>query len=249
MADISATVITYNEADKIRGCLESVKWCDEIVIIDSYSDDGTVDIAREYTDKIYQREQAGYSEAYRELSIQKATNDWVLLVDADERIPNSLTEKIQRVVDRDGVDVIQIPRKNMIGGRWAKGAGLWPGYLLRLFKADQVEIKDEIHSYIEAKDGAFIGRFQDKEENAIEHDAYKGSWDFLKTQHRYAKVKVRQKDLPVGYILMGPLHAFITRYWKGYHLGLFGLQISILFALARFIDGIENIHHTLSENQ
>jgi len=241
MTQVSATLITYNEADNIRKCLESIKWCDEIIIIDSYSDDGTVEIAREYTDKIYQRERTGYSEAYRDLSVKKATNDWVLIVDADERIPESLMYKLRQFVERDGVGVVQIPRKNMIGGKWAKGVGLWPGYLIRLFKPDKVEITDEIHSYIEPKDGALVGRLQAKEKNAIEHYAYEGAWDYLKTQYRYSNIKVQHKDLDPEYVIRAPLHAFITRYWKGYHLGWFGLKVALLFTLARFVDGVQNL--------
>ena len=86
---ISAVVITKNEKENIKNCLESIKWVDEIIIIDAFSSDSTVELCRQYTDKIYQIKWLGYSKQ-KNFGIEKAQNNWILSVDADERITDDL---------------------------------------------------------------------------------------------------------------------------------------------------------------
>ena len=85
--EISILIHTLNEERNIRNCLETVKWADEIIIIDMYSDDRTVEITKEYTDKIFYHERMGYADPARQFGLEKATHEWVLQVDADELVP------------------------------------------------------------------------------------------------------------------------------------------------------------------
>ncbi len=89
---ISVLINTFNEERNIKNCLESVSWADEIIIVDMYSDDKTVDIAKNYTDKIYYFERMGYADPARQFALKKATHEWVLIVDADEMVPLELRE-------------------------------------------------------------------------------------------------------------------------------------------------------------
>jgi len=112
MVQISATVVTLNEEENIRNCLETLTWCDEIIIVDSHSDDNTVEIAREYTDKIFTYERTGYSEPAREKALEEASGEWICMIDADEMIPPHLADKLKQEVEDSKVDVVHAPIKN-----------------------------------------------------------------------------------------------------------------------------------------
>ena len=94
---LSVVIITLNEEQKIRDCLESVKWADEIIVVDCFSQDNTVRIAEEYTDKVYKREFTGFGEQ-KNFALSKATGDWVLSIDADERVTPKLWEEIKKIL-------------------------------------------------------------------------------------------------------------------------------------------------------
>lgn len=138
MKTIAALVVTYNAEEFIRGCLKSLKdWVDEILVVDMFSSDKTVEIARRYTDKIFQ-EKVESHEARTNLGIDKATTDWILKVNATERIPELLREEILETVNKKSECVgYHIPRKNYICGifmeerpgplyLFKRGAGKYP---------------------------------------------------------------------------------------------------------------------------
>jgi glycosyltransferase involved in cell wall biosynthesis len=95
MARVSAIIVCFNEEDNIRDCLESVRWADEIVVVDSHSTDRTVEIAREYTDRIFIRDWAGYREQ-KQFALDQARAEWVLNLDADERVSRELRAEVHR---------------------------------------------------------------------------------------------------------------------------------------------------------
>ena len=95
MMQFSVNIICYNEAENIRDCLESVRWADEVVVVDSHSTDGTTEICREYGARIYQEDFTGYGKL-RNIAIEKSSHDWILSLDADERVTPELKEEILR---------------------------------------------------------------------------------------------------------------------------------------------------------
>jgi len=135
---ISCCIICFNEEANIRRCLESVKWCDEIVIVDSFSTDRTVDICREYTDHVTQRVWPGYVEQKR-FALSQATHAWVLNVDADEEVSPELRREILAVLQQNhpAVDGFYVPRLVYYLGRWW-WRGWYPGFRLRLFRKAKV---------------------------------------------------------------------------------------------------------------
>ena len=134
---LSVCVICFNEERNIRRCLESSTWADEIVVVDSMSQDETVEIAREYTDKVYQREWPGYIDQ-KNFALSKAKNDWILSVDADEEISQSLQYEIKREIEKqDAKDGYRIPRRSFYQGRWIKHSGFYPDRQLRLFRRNK----------------------------------------------------------------------------------------------------------------
>ena len=130
---ISVVINTFNEEKNIKGCLESVKWVDEIVVVDMYSDDRTVQIVQDYTDKIFMHKRVGHVEPARNFAISKATGDWVLVLDADERVPRSLATKLKQIVRENphGVSAVSFPRKNVFFNKWIRHTGWWPDYKRR----------------------------------------------------------------------------------------------------------------------
>ncbi|MBI2539180.1 MAG: glycosyltransferase family 2 protein [Deltaproteobacteria bacterium] len=135
--EISAIVVCFNEEENIRACLESLKWCDEIVVVDSFSTDGTVEICREYTDRVIQRPWAGYRDQ-KAFAHSQATKDWVFLVDADERVPAALREEIQDALQGLGTRyaAFLVPRLVRYLGRWWWRGGWYPDYDVRVFRRE-----------------------------------------------------------------------------------------------------------------
>ena len=135
-SSVSVIVITYNEEKNIYDCLNSVKWADEIVVVDSKSTDKTVDIAKSFTDKVYEKEWEGYAEN-KNFALSKTTSEWILWLDADERVTNDLAQEIIKTINTDSdIDGYELARKAFFLGRWIKHCGWYPGYVLRVFKRE-----------------------------------------------------------------------------------------------------------------
>jgi glycosyltransferase involved in cell wall biosynthesis len=130
---LSVTVITFNEEKRIRQALESVKWADEIVVVDSLSTDLTVAICQTYTDRISQIPWHGHVRQ-KQIAVENASSDWILSIDADEVVSPELAEEIRQVLA--GTPAYQgyyVPRKTWYLGGWVEHCGWYPDYKLRLF--------------------------------------------------------------------------------------------------------------------
>jgi len=133
---VAAVVITKNEEQNVAACLESLKWANEIIVVDACSTDRTTEIAHVYTDRVFVRAWPGYA-AQRNFGIEQAKAEWILIVDADERVTSSLKEEILKVIKADlppELTCFEIPRRNFFYGRWIQGGGLYPDYGMRLFR-------------------------------------------------------------------------------------------------------------------
>jgi glycosyltransferase involved in cell wall biosynthesis len=132
---VSAIVVCFNEERNIGACLESLRWCDEIVVVDAFSTDGTVEICRRYTDRVIQRKWAGYRDQ-KAFAHSQATKEWVLLVDADERVTPELKEEIRQTLIQDHGQYggYSIPRLVRFLSRWWRRGGWYPDYDIRLFR-------------------------------------------------------------------------------------------------------------------
>lgn len=135
MAKISAIVITYNEAANITECLGSLKWCDEIIVIDSASSDNTCELAREFTNNITITGNLPYGDK-RNIGIDKASFDWIIWLDADERVSPELKDEITGLIaaSQTNNDAYFINRRSFFINKFIKHSGWYPDYTLRLFK-------------------------------------------------------------------------------------------------------------------
>ncbi|MDA8155234.1 MAG: glycosyltransferase family 2 protein [Actinomycetota bacterium] len=141
---LTAVIMTFNEKRNLRGCLESVRaWVDEIVIVDSFSTDETIAIAKEYAAKIYQHEFINHAKqfawAMRHTDIR---NEWVLRIDADERWTPDAFWKAADIIANDRADGINVKMKIYFMGRWIRHGGFYPNYFLRVFKKSKGTIED-----------------------------------------------------------------------------------------------------------
>ncbi|MFH1536148.1 MAG: glycosyltransferase family 2 protein [Patescibacteria group bacterium] len=144
---LSIAVITKNEKDRIKACLESVKWADEIVIVDNGSKDGTLEIAKSYTDKIYKVNIQDFA-GVRNFAMEKVSGDWVLFVDSDERVLEQLKIEIEEMINSGNFSAFAISRKNIILGTEVRYGPFWPDWVIRLLKkSDFVTWVGKIHEY------------------------------------------------------------------------------------------------------
>jgi glycosyltransferase involved in cell wall biosynthesis len=135
---VSAIIVCYNEEENIGRCLKSLQWCDEIVVIDSFSSDRTVEICRHYTDIVIQREWAGYRDQ-KAFAHSKATKDWVLMIDSDEEVTPELQDEIRQYLAEKGSHYagFELPRLMFYLDRWWWRGGWYPDYDVRLFRRDR----------------------------------------------------------------------------------------------------------------
>lgn len=131
---VSAVVICGNEETNIADCLESVRWCDEIVVVDSMSADRTPEIARRYTGKVIQRPWPGYV-AQKNFALEQATCEWILSLDADERCTPELRAEVEKALAAaEGVDGFRVKRHVRYLGRWINHGGWYPDWKLRIVR-------------------------------------------------------------------------------------------------------------------
>lgn len=144
---LSIVVLVKNEQDRIKACLESVKWADEIIVIDNGSTDDTIKIVKQYTDKIFKVSQQDFS-SVRNFAMEKTQGDWVLFVDADERVMKNLQDEIRTMISSPDYSAYAISRKNIIFGRKVSYTPFWPDWVIRLLKkSDFDKWVGKVHEY------------------------------------------------------------------------------------------------------
>lgn len=132
---LSVILITKNEERNIAACLDSVAWAEEIILVDAESDDRTVELARGYTGRVFVEPWRGYAEA-KSSALSRASREWVLWIDADERVTPELAQEIREIVSRNpsGIDAYRIARRSYFLGSRIRHCGWYPGYSMRLFR-------------------------------------------------------------------------------------------------------------------
>jgi len=235
---ISAFVMTYNEERNIRACLESMKWADEIVVVDSHSTDGTLDIACEYTDTIIERPFAGFV-AQTAFSYEQTTGDWTLWLDADERFtPEALAQVTAALEAGADCDAFAFPRKNWFMGRWILHGGWYPQHKARFLRRSACRIVGGEPHPIAEVDGAIQRLTGD-----ILHYSYPGGiMGMARRSVKYAERAAHGRFERGGRfrwhnLLLRPPFAAFRRYilQGGFRDGLPGLVIAVGSAWYRFM--------------
>lgn len=186
---ISACVTTFNEEANIRRCLESLRWCDEIVVVDSFSSDRTVELCREFTDRVYQHEWLGYI-GQKNLIRKMASHEWILFIDADEEVSADLREEILRELQSNDGSIAgyQFPRMVNYIDRWIRHGEWYPDVKLRLF------LKDRGRSGgTEPHDQVFVNGGVKTLRGKLYHYTYDGLHDHLETMNRFSSITAQEK--------------------------------------------------------
>ena len=186
MTTLAVTVITKNESKHIRNCLESVKWVDEIIVLDSGSTDDTVAICQEYTDKVFVTDWPGFG-VQKNRAIEKATCDWILSIDADESVSEELRQEIEEAIGQPENRVAyQIPRRSSYCGRFMRHSGWWPDYITRLFRRGYARFSDDLVHERLIVQGA-MGRLT----HPLIHRAFNDLEEVLETANAYSSAGAR----------------------------------------------------------
>lgn len=234
---ITAIIPTYNEAPNIRGAIESVSWADEIIVVDSFSSDGTLEIAREFQGvKVFQHE---YENSARQKNwiIPQASHEWIFLLDADERVEDDLKQELLKASNEPGkFHAYWIPRENFFFNRSVKHA-LKGDRVIRLFRRDTCRYQDlAVHAEIETNYP--VGELK----NSLRHNSYRDSAHFLAKMERYAAWSARDHNERTGRIgawqlLVKPAFRFYKHYFinLGFLDGRAGLIVSVMMAWGVFL--------------
>ena len=237
-APVSAVIITKNEEDNIADCLESVKWADEIIVVDDESSDRTREIAREYTDKVLVRKMENEGR-HRNWAYSQTSNDWVLSLDADERVTEELAEEIKELIKgQPGYKGYAIPRRNYIGDHWLRYGGEYPAAQLRFFLKDEFKYEEaEVHPR------AFMEGGWGHLRNDIIHYSHRDIADYLRSLNNQSTLEALKwyntgRKMTLGHALWRAFdRCFYRRLLRkrSYKDGVYGLAVAVFSGLYQLV--------------
>lgn len=235
---ISACVTTFNEEHNMHRCLKSLAWCEEIVVLDSFSTDRTVEICREYTDKVDQHAWQGYI-GQKNLIRKMATRDWLLFVDADEEISPELRDEIIREFGRGPGDTCgyEFPRMVNYMGRWIRHGEWYPDVKLRLFRKDRGRSGGQ-----EPHDQVFVNGPVQRLRGHLYHYTYDDLHDHVETMNRFSTITAREKYKEgqrfawIDFVFRPPIR-FVRGFFlkRGFLDGTRGFLIALISAVGVYV--------------
>ncbi|MCT8560179.1 glycosyltransferase family 2 protein [Glaesserella parasuis] len=241
MPTISVAMIVKNESQDLAQCLETVKgWVDEIIILDSGSSDNTKEIALQYGAKFYENTDWQGFGKQRQLAQQYVTSDYVLWLDADERVTPELKQSIQQAVSSNEPNTVyQIPRLSEVFGRQIRHSGWYPDYVVRLYRTDFAQYGDElVHEKVHYPKEAKVAKLK----GDLLHFTYKDIHHYLVKSASYAKAwsEQRAKADKKATLFQGVTHAvgcFVKMYIlkAGFLDGKQGFLLAVLSAHSTFV--------------
>jgi glycosyltransferase involved in cell wall biosynthesis len=228
---LSVIVITKNEERNIEDCLNSVRWAQEIVVVDGGSEDKTLELARKFTSKVFVKPWEGYG-ASKNFAVEQCTGAWVLWLDADERVTDELGKEIQAITNQNTMPlaVYEMPRKAFFLGRWIRHCGWYPGYVPRLFKKGAGRFSEnKVHERFEF-DGV-VGKLQ----SDLLHYTDPNLWHYFEKFNRYTTLAAddmmeKRTIFRVSQLIVRPVWVFIRMYVVklGFLDGIQGFILSVL---------------------
>jgi len=233
---VSVAIITKDEEANIEDALKSVSEAREIVVVDAFSTDSTIEICKKYTDHIFQHKWQGYARQ-KQIAIDHCTSPWILILDADERVTPELKKEITDLLPETDYDGFYIPRKNYFLGKWIKHGGWWPDYTLRLFKKERGRFEPrEVHEKV-IVDGK-VGYLK----NPLIHYTYWSMSDFIKRMENYStlsSLEIQKEGQKAGIfsLTVKPAITFVNMYFfrGGFFDGRRGFILAILYSFYTFL--------------
>lgn len=235
MIPVSVVIVTKDEEANIEDALRSAADAREIVVVDAFSTDRTVEICRKYTDRVFQNAWPGYARQ-KQLAVDHAQGPWVLILDADERITPELREEMARALQNTDFDGFSMPRRNYFLGRWIRHSGWWPDRTLRLFRKDRGRLEDrDVHEKVVVS--GRVGQLH----APLEHYTYRSISDYIRKMEVYSSLaakEIRKKGRPgISSLIVRPFFTFLKMYVirLGFLDGLHGLVLAILYGYYTFL--------------
>ena len=237
MPKLAVTIITVNEAEHVAAAIDSAAWADEIILVDSGSTDGTVDIARAKGVKVVTRDWAGYV-GQKNYAAGLASHDWIFSLDADERIPPALADEVRTLLSTEPpLHGYRVPRVTFHLGRWIRTTDFYPDFQTRLYDRRFARWRGKyVHESV-AVDGA-SGQLRQE----LEHYSYQDLRDHLDRINHYSTLAARQmheagrRAGPLD-LLLHPPAAFLRNYVlrRGFMDGTAGITLSLVNAYSVFV--------------
>ncbi len=236
MFPVSVAIVTKNEEDNIEDALQSVADANEIIVVDSFSTDNTVEICKKYTDKVYQHEWQGFA-LQKQTAVDYAKGQWVMILDADERVSPELKAEIVLKIADGNHNGFYVPRENYFLGRWIRHSGWWPDNTLRLFRKDRGRLEPrEVHEKVVVE--GTIGKLA----NPLKHYTYKSISDYVERMQRYSTLaarEIRKKSGRAGVLslTLRPSATFFKMYLlkRGFLDGMHGFVLALLYSCYTFL--------------
>jgi len=239
-AQLSVVVLTKNEEDNIGQCLDSVRWVDEIIVVDDESTDKTRDIARKYTDKVFVKKM-DIEGKHRNWAYGNARNSWVLSLDADEIVSEELKKEIASVVTSPDFVAYAIPLRNYIHNYWVRYGGWYPASKVRLFQKDKFRY-EEVQVHPRVKINGRCGRLN----SDIIHKGYPDIAHFLDSVNRQSTLEAAKwittnRKMTFGHIVWRTIDRFFRRFIrkKGYKDGLYGFVVAFFDSLYQILSYVK----------
>lgn len=216
----SVTILTYNEESNLADCLAGLEWADEIVVVDSGSTDGTLEIARRAAAAVFVNPWPGFTEQ-KNFAAGKASHPWILNLDADERVTPELREAVLRVLEQPECDGYEIPRANHFLGRRMRRGGWYPDRVLRLYRKEAARFGGlEPHAKVFLDKGE-PGRI----EVPLVHYTYRNLTQFIAKQPPYAEATARARFEAGRRYACLPVRIIVKPLWKFFELYLWKLGV------------------------
>lgn len=220
---LSVAVIAKDEEKNLPGCLDGVSFADDIVLVDSGSKDRTVRIAEDFGCRVFVEEWKGYG-PQKNSALAKCRHPWVLILDADERLPQATRDEIVQKLGRPDADAFSVKRKNFLHGKWLKHSGYWPDRQVRLVNRHKGSFQKAIHEkWVTSGPVRDLG-------GHIEHYAFDGYSDMLKTLNDYSTI------IALDLYSSGKKANILSPLWHGA-----GMFLKIYLLKRGFLDGMDGL--------
>ncbi len=240
MPPVSVIINTLNEAHHISGCVESVRWADQIIVVDMMSDDATADLAANLGCEVHSHKREGYVEPARHFAVSKARNSWVLILDADERCSSALAQWIQTELPAQKYAAFRIPRRNYLRNTWLRCCGWYPDEQLRLLLKERATFSTIIHRAPEIR-GEILD-LPTSGELCLHHYAVPSLRDRFEKLVRYGQIAAESpqehtKTVSGASLCLRVFWSFFNAYFfkGGIKNGTLGMVLSLERAMATFI--------------
>lgn len=234
-AEITTVVLTKNEEERLPKCLASLSWVDQILLIDDFSSDETIKIAKDFGAKVCQKRLEDF-QSQRNWALKKVKTPWVLFIDADEEVTNDLRKEIASAIMKKEFAGFYFPRRNIIFGKWIKHSGWYPDYQLHLFKTDKGKYIGRVHERVKVK--GKVGYLK----SYLSHQNYQTISQYLEKLDQYTTLSAKsviesENEFKFQDLIKKPFEEFFKRFFaeEGYKDGLHGLALALLQAFSELI--------------